>query len=130
MLKFDAAGLFVTNMEKMVIFYRDVMGMATEWDGAPNAELFSGGMRLIMFSRSDFEEMTSQQYTYPSGKNGTIELSFSLPRFEDVDKEYQRVVAEGAAAVFAPADMPWGQRTSYVADPDGNLVEISSFNAG
>jgi catechol 2,3-dioxygenase-like lactoylglutathione lyase family enzyme len=22
---------------------------------------------------------------------------------------------------------PWGQRTCYVADPDGNLIEIGSF---
>ena len=22
---------------------------------------------------------------------------------------------------------PWGQRTCYVADPEGNLIEISSF---
>jgi catechol 2,3-dioxygenase-like lactoylglutathione lyase family enzyme len=22
---------------------------------------------------------------------------------------------------------PWGQRTCYVADPDGNLIEIVSF---
>jgi catechol 2,3-dioxygenase-like lactoylglutathione lyase family enzyme len=23
---------------------------------------------------------------------------------------------------------PWGQRTCYVADPDGNLIEIGSFS--
>lgn len=130
MLKLDAVGLFVNNMEEMVRFYRDVMGMRTDWTGDANAELVSGGMRLIMFGRSDFEAMTSRRYAYPSGANGTMELSFGLPAFEDVDREYARVVAAGATPVFAPADEPWGQRTSYVADPDGNLIEISSFNRG
>lgn len=130
MLKFNAAGLFVKNMEKMVSFYRDVMGMKTDWNGTPNAELFSGNMRLIMFSRDDFEKMTSQTYSYPKKLNGTLELSFDLPSYTDVDKEYKRVVEAGATAVFPPADMPWGQRTSYVGDPDGNLIEISSFNTG
>lgn len=23
---------------------------------------------------------------------------------------------------------PWGQRTCYIADPEGNLIEIGSFN--
>ena len=23
---------------------------------------------------------------------------------------------------------PWGQRTCYISDPEGNLVEIESFN--
>jgi catechol 2,3-dioxygenase-like lactoylglutathione lyase family enzyme len=130
MLKFDAVGLFVTDMDTMVAFYRDVLGMETDWKGAPNAELSSGSMRLIMYSRDDFETMTSRAYAYPSGTNGTLELAFSLLAFKDVDREYTRVVAAGAVPVFPPTDEPWGQRTSYVADPDGNLIEISSFNLG
>ncbi len=130
MLTFDAAGLFVTDMKKMVSFYRDVMGMSTDWSGAPNAELYSGSMRLIMYSRDDFEKMTSRPYSYPSGLNGTIELSFGLPSYEDVDREYARVVEAGAVPIFPPTDEPWGQRTSFVADPDGNLIEIGSFNLG
>lgn len=81
-----------------------------------------------MFGRDDFENMTSRKYTYPTGQNGTLELSFSLPKFEDVDKEYERVVKAGATPVFPPTDEPWGQRTSYVSDSDGNLIEIGSFN--
>lgn len=130
MLKMNAVGLFVTDMEKMVTFYRDVIGMETDWNGAVNAELSSGGMRLIMFGRQDFEQMTSRQYTYPSGLNGTLELAFDLPHFEDVDKEYERIIKAGAASVFRPTDEPWGQRTCYISDPEGNLIEISSFNQG
>jgi len=131
MLKFDAAGLFVTEMEKMVLFYRDVIGMKSSWkSGEPFAELFSGDMRLIMYSREDYEKMISKTFMYPSELNGALELSFSLPRYEDVDKEYERVVKAGASPVFPPTDMEWGQRTSYVSDPDGNLIEIGSFNRG
>lgn len=128
MFKFDAVGLFVTDMEKMVCFYRDIMGMRTEWNGGAYAELFSGEMRLIMYSRENFESMVSESFVYPKRLNGTLELSFSLPRFTDVDIEFARVTAAGATAVFPPTDMKWGQRTSYVADPDGNLIEIGSFN--
>ena len=130
MLKFDAAGLFVTDMEKMVSFYRDVLGMKTDWAGADNAELFSGDMRLIMYSRENFEKMVSKQFVYPQELNGTLELSFSLPKFTDVDAEYERAVRAGGKPVFPPTDMVWGQRTSFVADPDGNLIEIGSFNRG
>lgn len=127
MLKMTAAGLFVTDMEKMVAFYRDVMGMKTDWEGSPNAELYSGDMRLIMFGREDFEKMTERKYSYPGKINGTLELAFDVPSYEDVDREYKRVVKAGAVPVLAPVTEPWGQRTSYVADPDGNLVEIGSF---
>ena len=45
----------------------------------------------------------------------------------DVDKEFERAVSMGATPVFAPVTEPWSQRTCYVADPEGNLIEISSF---
>lgn len=111
MLKFDAVGLFVNDMEEMVTFYRDVFNMQTSWNKESYAELFSGEMRLIMYSRKDFEKMTSKKYSYPNNINGTLELSFGLPKFEDVDKEYSRVISLGAKPIFPPTDEPWGQRT-------------------
>jgi len=33
----------------------------------------------------------------------------------------------GATPVLSPETEPWGQRTCYVADPEGNLIEIGSF---
>jgi catechol 2,3-dioxygenase-like lactoylglutathione lyase family enzyme len=130
-LKFDAVGLFVTDMAKMVSFYRDVLGMKTEWNGKePNAELEADGFRLIMFGRDDFEKMTSRKYAYPNGINGTMELAYEAESFPAVDTEFERVVRMGATPVMPPTTEPWGQRTCYVADPDGNLVEIGSFNQG
>lgn len=129
MLKFNTVGLFVNDMKQMVAFYRDVMGMRTDWAGEANAELYSDEIKLIMFSRKDFEAMTARTYAYPGGLNGTVELAFDAADFAQVDIEYERVVKAGATPVFPPTDEPWGQRTSYVADPDGNLIEISSFVA-
>lgn len=127
---FNTVGLFTRDNARMVAFYRDVFGFKTEWDGTePNVEMTLGASRIIMFPRGAFEEMTSQRYAYPEGINGTIELSFDVPCFADVDKEYARAVAMGARPVYAPTTEPWGQRTCYVADPEDNLIEISSFNA-
>jgi lactoylglutathione lyase len=43
---------------------------------------------------------------------------------EDVDGTYER--ARGVAElVTAPADMPWGERVAWLADPDGNLVMLT-----
>ena len=125
---FNTIGLFTTDNAKMVAFYRDIFGFKTEWNGMdPNVEMTLGASRIIMFPRVAFEQMTSREYAYPNGTNGTIELSFDVPTFADVDKEFDRAVSMGAKPVFAPTTEPWGQRTCYVADPEGNLIEISSF---
>jgi catechol 2,3-dioxygenase-like lactoylglutathione lyase family enzyme len=130
-MKFNIVGLFVNDKTTMVTFYRDVMGLPTDWDGQePNVVLQADGFRLIMFSRSDFEKMTSYKFGYPQGVNGTVELAFEAEDYAAVDREYEHVVRLGATPIMPPTTEPWGQRTSFVADPDGNLIEIGSFNKG
>ncbi|MCQ2075888.1 MAG: GNAT family N-acetyltransferase [Bacteroidaceae bacterium] len=126
---FNTIGLFTTDNAKMVAFYHDIFGFSTNWNGKePNVEMNLGNMHLIMFPRTDFEEMISQKFNYQTGKNGTMELSFDVPTFNDVDKEYDRALSMGAKPIMEPTTESWGQRTCYVADPEGNLIEISSFN--
>jgi catechol 2,3-dioxygenase-like lactoylglutathione lyase family enzyme len=44
---------------------------------------------------------------------------------EDVDGEARRLQGLGVELEEPPADHePWGMRTTYVRDPDGNLVEF------
>ena len=128
---FNTIGLFITDNAKVVAFYRDIFGFHTEGNGIdPNVDMTLGRSRIIMFPRDAFEQMTSQQYAYPQGVNGTMEISFDVPCFADVDKEYELAESMGAKPIFAPTTEPWGQRTCYVADPEGNLIEISSFIEG
>lgn len=126
--KFNTIGLLTLNNKAIVDFYTNVFGFTTDWDGIqPNVEMKLDGMRIILFPRLDFEQMISQRLTYPKDLNGTMELSFDVPTFADVDREYERAIRLGAKLVFAPTTEPWGQRTCYIADPEGNLIEISSF---
>ena len=126
--KFNTLGLFTRYNKATVDFYTKTFGFTTDWDGIqPNVEMMLGNMRIILFPRDAFEKMVSRKFQYPEGFNGTVELAFDVPTFTDVDKEYQQALANGAASVLPPTTEPWGQRTSYVADPDGNLIEIGSF---
>ena len=127
--KFNTIALFTTDNQKMVDFYRDIFGFETSWNGIDiDVEMRLGDCRILLFPRWAIEKMTSQKFTYPSGINGTMEISFDVPTFSDVDKEYDRAVSMGAKHIMEPTTEPWGQRTCYVADPEGNLIEISSFN--
>lgn len=81
-----------------------------------------------MYGRNDFEKMTSKKYDYIKGLNGHFEIALYVDTFEEVDTEFANVVSKGAIPVLAPETEPWGQRTCYIADPEGNLIEIGSFN--
>jgi len=94
----------------------------------PYAEFKHDGIRFAVFERAKVPEWLGVTPAYPDGLNGTFELYIDLPHFEDVDEEFDRLVKAGAKPVMEPKDMPWGQRSSVVADPDGNFIEIGSFN--
>jgi uncharacterized glyoxalase superfamily protein PhnB len=49
------------------------------------------------------------------------ELGFKLP---DVDAAFAELTARGATAMTPPTTRPWGQRTAYIRDPDGHLIEL------
>ncbi|MCS2582487.1 hypothetical protein NXY00_02570 [Bacteroides sp. BFG-551] len=103
MMKFNTIGLFTDRQSQMVAFYRDIRGFKTEWNGyEPNVEMTYNSMRLIMFPRKDFEQMVSTRFDYPKSLNGTMKLSFALPTFEDVDKEYTRCLQLGTQGVMSP----------------------------
>ena len=125
---FNTVGLFTKDNKAIVDFYTKAFGFITDWDGIqPNVEMMLGHMRIILFPREAFAQMVSQKFQYPEGFNGTVELAFDVPTFADVDKEYRNALDHGAESVLHPTTEPWGQRTCYVADPDGNLIEIGSF---
>ena len=129
--RFDMIGLFVSNLPEMVAFYRDVLGLEIDWDGnGPYAEFRHAGIRFSMYERKLLPDLLGQNPSFTTGINGTFELAVDLPHFEDVDGEFKKVVASGARPVYAPRNEPWGMRSSMVADPEGNLIEIGSWNKG
>ena len=130
-MKLDGFGLFVEDMPTMVRFYRDVLGFdITEGEDAVNVYLVKDGTLFMLYERKNFEQMTSKKYEYLKGFNGHFEIALSVDTFEDVDLTYTDAVAKGARPVLEPTTEPWGQRTCYIADPEGNLIEIGSFNRG
>lgn len=128
-MRLDGFGLFVKNMAKMIAFYRDVLGFEiTENEDAENVYLIKDGMLFMLYGRKDFEKMTDTKFEYVKGLNGHSEIALYVDRFEDVDVAYKTALEKGAQSVLAPTDEPWGQRTCYISDPEGNLIEIGSFN--
>lgn len=128
-MKLDGIGLFVNDMAKMIRFYRDVLGFEIkENEDAVNVMLIKDGTLFMLYGRENFEKMTNRKYEYVKGFNGHHEIALYVDTFDEVDEKYNEVIAKGAVSVLEPITEPWGQRTCYIADPEGNLIEIGSFN--
>lgn len=128
-MRLDGFGLFVRDMGRMIRFYRDVLGFEIREDeDTSNVYLIKDGTLFLLYGRDDFERMTHRRYEYIKGLNVHSELALYVDTFQEVDEQFRRVVALGATPVLEPETEPWGQRTCYIADPEGNLIEIGSFN--
>ncbi|MBV8463446.1 MAG: VOC family protein, partial [Acidimicrobiales bacterium] len=86
------------------------------------AQLDTGRTRLALYERAAMGGTLGWELRGPGPEHAAFELGFKVP---DVDAAVEAFVAAGADVVTAPTDRPWGQRTAYLADPDGNLVELA-----
>jgi len=129
-MKFGAIGFYVNDMETMVKFYRDVMGMNIEWDGSGFTAMEMEGQihHFILCTRDGYKNSIPEIFHWNKNLNGNMEICFDVPNFSDVDKEFERVTDAGAKPIYNPTTEPFDMRVCYVADPEGNLIEICSGN--
>ncbi|MCX4265521.1 MAG: VOC family protein [Firmicutes bacterium] len=128
-MKLSGFGLLVQDMATIIRFYRDVLGFEiAEDENTKNVYLEKDGTLFLLFGRQDFEQLTNSSFDYVQGLNGHFEIALDVDNYAEVDRVWDEILAKGARPVMPPTTCPWGQRTCYVADPEGNLVEIGSFN--
>jgi catechol 2,3-dioxygenase-like lactoylglutathione lyase family enzyme len=113
--------LITSNVRRLVAFYEPVLGLKANWSGEDYAEFHTGVGVLAIFSFSAQEKYIPNA-TEP-GKNRSLILEF---RVTDVDQEYARLKSLVKTWVKPPTTQPWGTRSAYFRDPDGNLVDFYS----
>jgi len=129
MIRLEGFGIFVKDMPIMIRFYKEVLGFEINEDEstANNVYLKKDGVLFLLYGRKDFEKMTDHKFNYAKDIQGHFEIALQAENFAAVDATYQQVIAKGAVSVMPPTTEPWGQRTCYIADPEGNVIEIGSF---
>ena len=128
-MRLDGYGLFVKDMAAMIRFYRDVVGFEIKEDeNTENVYLLKDGTLFLLYGRNDFEKLTGKKFSYLNGVNAHSEMALYVDTYAEVDLQYQNAIAHGAASILEPTTEPWGQRTCFLADPEGNVIEIGSWN--
>lgn len=120
--------LYVEDIDRALEFYTGILGFKERVRQGPYAELETGTTTLCLVERRYVHETYGHQVPPPG--QGASEVGVLVEERPHVDELYQRALKGGATSVAEPKDEPWGQRVSYVRDPDGHLLEICSPVAG
>lgn len=117
----DYVVVLTDDMDRALGFYCDVLGLPLGHRSGPFAQLDTGRTRIALYEREAMADTLGFEIRRPGAEAPPFELGFKV---DDVDGAYAEIVRAGAEGVTPPTDRPWGQRTAYVRDPDGNLIEL------
>jgi lactoylglutathione lyase len=115
----DYVVLFARDMPAMRQFYSEVLGFELQRELMPQWVEYRVGASLLALTEHGL--MFNDAKT-PIGALSAM-LAFRVAPAE-VNACAAELKAKGIALVSEPTDQPWGHRTMFVRDPDGNVVEI------
>ena len=119
-LKAVGAVLFHSeHPQRLVRFYRDVLGLQASFGGEDGAEFRVGEVRIGLWQHSDLHGAARDP--------DRVIVNFLV---DDVIVEYERLREKGVEFIKAPEKEDWGgQMVTLVTfrDPDGNLLQLLKF---
>jgi catechol 2,3-dioxygenase-like lactoylglutathione lyase family enzyme len=112
------------DMAKMRAFYRGLGWREKKSSSDGFASFFTSGAILALFP---FGELAKDGRVQPSGVGTAfrgVTFAINVETKEAVDATIEELQGAGATITKEPEDAFWGGRSSYFADPEGNLWEV------
>lgn len=122
-MRINYAMVFVSDMNRSVAFYRDVVGLPLKFQSPNWSEFATEGATLALHSSG---ENIAASGNITSGQAGSCRLGFGV---DDIDAFHQRMVTHGVPCVQAPTPV-FGARVAQYTDPDGLQFSVGESRAG
>jgi catechol 2,3-dioxygenase-like lactoylglutathione lyase family enzyme len=107
-----APGVFVTDIERSVAFYRDAFGFEKEFENGDPV-----GFVILVKDAAELHLSL-----VPGHKASTTNVAHLM--VDDATSLYARLEKHGVRIIKAMRDADYGMRTFVFADPDGNRIDV------
>jgi uncharacterized glyoxalase superfamily protein PhnB len=118
-MQFASVRLVTADLDRLVSFYESLTGVEPTRPAPVFAEFRLGGASLAISDESLIRQFNAGAAVAASNRSAMIEF-----QVDDVDALHEEAKSLDADIVMPPSDMPWGNRSMLLRDPDGNVVNI------
>lgn len=117
-MRVNYAIVFVSNMQRSVVFYRDTCGLPLKFDSPQWSEFSTDGATFALHASEVDAAASEDPEKMPPGR---CRPGFSVP---DLDAFHARMVEHDVPCTQLPKDL-FGDRIAQYLDPDGLVISVS-----
>jgi len=118
-MNFASVRLVTNDVDRLAAFYGTLTGTAPTRLAPDFAQLtLPGGATLAISSERMIAQFNAGAAIAAANRSAIIEF-----QVDDVDAEHKRLDS-AVDTIMTPANMPWGNRSMLLRDPDGNVVNV------
>lgn len=114
--RLDTIVLPCTDLGRQRAFYERVLEVKPGFERADWVRFELGHVRLALRARGDA--------LFPRTAGGGVQVSLRVADRDELDRWHRRLLTARIAVLEPPTDQPWGHRTLYASDPEGNVVAL------
>jgi lactoylglutathione lyase len=122
-VRVNYAIVFVSDMKRAVLFYRDVLGLPLRFESPGWTEFATDGATLALHASDGPNPETDPRQGAPAGR---CRPGLSVP---DLDAFHSRMVEKRVPCVQEPRDL-FGARIAQYVDPDGLVISVGEERRG
>ena len=112
--------IYTRDLARLEAFYTQTLGLAVvrRWE-APGIVFVDAGGLWLELTRQDAPDDGTQPRALDQG----VGINHFALQVDDVDRSFQQLVNQGVRVLAAPANYE-NVRVAFLADPDGNVLEL------
>jgi len=122
-MRVNYAIVFVSDMNRAVSFYRDVIGLNLRFQSPAWTEFATEGATLALHAS---EASSSEKDNLQKVPPGRCRPGLSVP---DLDQFHLKMVEKNVTCIQEPKDV-FGARIAQYVDPDGLAISVSEERRG
>ncbi|MGQ9922053.1 MAG: VOC family protein, partial [Desulfobacca sp.] len=113
--------IITPQFARMKDFYQRLLQLEPKKFTEDYVEFQIPGAIIALYEEASFAQMAPEAVPKPGSGGFMLEL-----QVVNVDREFERLHSLGLKidVVLPPTTFPWGNRSLYLRDPDGNLLNL------